>query len=84
MFTGVFLVSVSNLSFQIVQGCLEPRVIDPLVQAVSKGAPPGGPRDRFASALRWVLVALTRSIRGIIVSGLAIRGMQITGLQKQA
>ena len=82
---------VSSASFQLLQGVAEPRVIDPLVRALdrrvlmnkqggegSEGAPLSWP----AAVLKWALMALVRAARGIFVSGLAIRGMQATGLQK--
>lgn len=89
IFTGCFLVTISNLSFQIVQGLIEPRIIDPLASFIKRSDDGGNNngaswRARAAESLRWFLIAFVRASRGIFVSGLAIRGMQLSGLQKSS
>ena len=78
-YTGVFLVTVSNLSYQLLQGVLEPRIIEPIAGKVERSLPPA-----FGGTLRWTLIAAARAGRSVCVSGLAIRGMQVTGLQQRA
>ena len=67
VYTGCFVAVVSNLSYQILQGLVEHRLVAP--------ATGGRPRARAA------LLFAGRSLRSLAASGLAIRGMQALGLQ---
>ena len=68
-------------------------MIDPLIDALAKtlitrptdeaATATDVKRPRLATLLRWFLVAVARAARGIIVSGAAIRGMQLVGLQRR-
>lgn len=85
LYGGLFLMSISNLSFQVYQGFIEGRIIDPATASIQKRAGASRPLlDAFAGCLKWLLVAFGRAARGTIVSGLAIRGMQISGLQQRS
>mmetsp|Transcript_68834 Transcript_68834/g.138393 ORF Transcript_68834/g.138393 Transcript_68834/m.138393 type:complete len:313 (-) Transcript_68834:325-1263(-) len=84
LFTGTFLVTVSNLSYQIVQGLVELRMIDGFANFLRGDSDEGSFRTRVAAFVRWALFVACRASRGIIVSGLAIRGMQLSGLQKSS
>ena len=70
VYTGIFVATVSNLSYQLLQGVLEPRLIDANLA--------DWPR------LRTVAIAAARVTRSFLASGLAIRGMQLAGLQKKS
>ena len=67
-YTGAFLVLVSNPLYQVLQGVVELRVIEPLT--------------RRAPAVRAALIMAARIARGLLGSALAIRGMQMTGLMR--
>lgn len=67
VYTGCFVAVVSNLSYQVLQGLVEHRLVEP--------ATAGRPRARAA------LLFAGRSLRSLAASGLAIRGMQALGLQ---
>ena len=67
-YTGFFLVIVSNPLYQVLQGIVELRVIEPLT--------------RRAPAVRAALIMAGRIARGLLGSALAIRGMQLTGLMR--
>jgi hypothetical protein len=66
IFTGLFVVLCSGPSYQLVQGVLEP-----LIDAAP--LPPG---------IKSLLIATGRVARNLLASALAIRGMQVTGLQR--
>ena len=86
LYGGAFLVTVSNLSFQLYQGLLEGRLVDPAVSRLrAAAARRDAPRlAALAGATKWLLVACGRAARGTVVSGLAIRGMQLSGLQQRS
>lgn len=71
LYTGAFLVCFSLPSFQVLQGILEPRVLEPLLEAVN--AP---------SAAKRVGLFVLRTARSLLGSTLAIRGMRLFGLQQ--
>ncbi len=93
LYGGLFLMTVSNLSFQLYQGLVEGRIVDPATSALKRRIDDSAFSFLFISnsrasaavgLLKWLLVALGRSARGVLVSGLAIRGMQVTGLQRRS
>ena len=67
IYTGCFLVFVSGPSYQILSGLLEQRIVDRVFRSTT---------------LNVFIVSILRILRSILASALAIRGMQLLGLQK--
>jgi len=67
LFSGMFVATISNLRYQVMQGIVEPKIID---------------RVRRFAVLHAVLTALVRFGNGFVGSWLAISGMRKLGLQK--
>ena len=67
IYTGLFLVFVSGPSYQVTSGLFEQRIIDRIVQ-----------KGKFSV----LLISTLRIFRSLLASALAIRGMQLFGLQK--
>eukprot|EP00535_Pseudo-nitzschia_heimii_P003586 CAMPEP_0197187178 /NCGR_PEP_ID=MMETSP1423-20130617/15367_1 /TAXON_ID=476441 /ORGANISM="Pseudo-nitzschia heimii, Strain UNC1101" /LENGTH=401 /DNA_ID=CAMNT_0042638683 /DNA_START=207 /DNA_END=1412 /DNA_ORIENTATION=+ len=93
IYTGCFMAVVSNLRFQILQGLVEPILIDrwifPSLQnntngEVQKQGDKGRRemRVRLQEVLRSILIFLVRWLNGLLGSVLAINGMRMFGLQQ--
>jgi len=67
LYTGMFLVIVSNLTLQFLQGVIEARLIEPAT--------------RKHPAVGQALIAVFRAARSLFASAIAIRGMQLLKLQ---
>jgi len=68
LYTGAFMAVVSNLRYQILQGIIEPKLVDRYL----KGYP----------ALRAATMFMVRLANGLLGSTLAIVGMKTLGLQQ--
>ena len=68
LFTGVFVALVSNLRYQLLQGVIEPRVIDAIFKK--------------SAFLKRSSVFIVRYLNGLLGSTLAIMGMRWLGLQR--
>eukprot|EP00559_Dactyliosolen_fragilissimus_P006244 CAMPEP_0184871282 /NCGR_PEP_ID=MMETSP0580-20130426/40603_1 /TAXON_ID=1118495 /ORGANISM="Dactyliosolen fragilissimus" /LENGTH=253 /DNA_ID=CAMNT_0027373915 /DNA_START=269 /DNA_END=1026 /DNA_ORIENTATION=+ len=68
IYTGLFMAFVSNIRYQLLQGFLEPKVIEPLF-------------NRYPTIKKMVII-FTRFGNGFIGSYLAIMGMKTLGLQR--
>lgn len=66
-YTGLFVAVVSNVTYQILQGLVEYRLVEPATTDAPK--------------TRATLLFLGRAARSLLASSLAIRGMQLSGLQ---
>lgn len=67
IYTGCFLVFVSGPSYQILSGLIEQRTLDRVFKN---------------DTINLFIVAVMRILRSLLASALAIRGMQMVGLQK--
>jgi len=67
-FTGVFVALISNLRYQMLQGIIEPRIINRLF--------------REYVLIKRSMIFLVRYANGLLGSSLAIMGMRWLGLQK--
>ena len=68
IFTGIFVAFVSNLRYQLLQGLIEPRIIETIFQ-----------NNPF---IKRLLISIVRYANGVLGSSLAIMGMRYFGLQK--
>ena len=70
VYTGIFMALVSNIRYQLLQGVIEPKLVDPLRN------------NKTAPWLHSVLTTMIRLGNGFLGSTLAIMGMKAMGLQK--
>jgi hypothetical protein len=96
VYTGCFMAVVSNLRYQVLQGIIEPILIDRwLFSGLGGGANDNAnnnhnrmesskrePSRRLLLVLRSVLVFVVRWLNGLLGSVLAINGMRMFGLQR--
>jgi len=91
VYTGCFMAVVSNIRYQILQGLVEPILIDRWIfsdvtaGAATKGGDEtgGAPvRRRLPMVLRSFVIFAVRWLNGLLGSVLAINGMRMCGLQR--
>lgn len=90
VYTGCFMAVVSNLRYQVLQGLVEPIVIDRWIfsgHGVNDSDHPktkigSSQSHRLAVLLRSVVIFIVRWLNGLLGSILAISGMRIFGLQR--
>mmetsp|Transcript_6767 Transcript_6767/g.10280 ORF Transcript_6767/g.10280 Transcript_6767/m.10280 type:complete len:332 (-) Transcript_6767:11-1006(-) len=73
LYTGVYLATSSNIRYQLLQGIIEPVVIDSWILL--------GKSKRY-KVFRTLLIFTARLLNGLLGSNLAILGMKLCGLQK--
>jgi hypothetical protein len=81
MYTGAFLATVSNLRYQILQGLIEPWIVD-FCRKTSASSAWRPPRHFPEPWTRNSLIFAARVANGILGSYLAISGMKHLGLQR--
>jgi hypothetical protein len=85
VYTGCFMAIVSNLRYQVLQGLLEPILIDRWIfrfDDAKDNHPSEAKSDRCLVVLRSVLIFVVRWLNGLLGSVLAISGMRAFGLQR--
>lgn len=91
IYTGCFMAVVSNLRYQVLQGVVEPIVIDRwifsgigITQDEEKNdiEPSGNERRQSIVVLRSFVILAVRWMNGLLGSVLAISGMRFLGLQR--
>lgn len=85
VYTGCFMAVVSNLRYQVLQGLIEPIVIDRWIFLSLADGEEGNEATnsrRFLVASRSVLIFVVRWLNGLLGSVLAISGMRMFGLQR--
>ncbi len=68
LYTGSFMAVISNIRYQLLQGLIEPKIIDKLFGGVP--------------AVQTTMISLIRLANGLLGSYLAITGMKLLALQK--
>jgi hypothetical protein len=92
LFTGIFVAIVSNVRYQVLQGIVEPYVIDgafaKIERALCEDRGGGRTSGRISGRLKLlrnskrIVVILVRYANGVFGSWIAIRGMRVLGLQR--
>ncbi|KAL3786665.1 hypothetical protein ACHAW5_000667 [Stephanodiscus triporus] len=92
LFTGIFVATVSNVRYQVLQGIVEPYMIDgafsKIERALCKDRGGGRASGRISGRLKLlrnskrIVVILVRYANGVFGSWIAIRGMRVLGLQR--
>ena len=90
VYTGCFMAVVSNLRYQILQGLVEPILIDRWIffgiakeaDGSTLGSKTQSHRLKIRMVSRSVLIFVVRWLNGLLGSVLAINGMRMFGLQR--
>mmetsp|Transcript_25975 Transcript_25975/g.71272 ORF Transcript_25975/g.71272 Transcript_25975/m.71272 type:complete len:410 (+) Transcript_25975:294-1523(+) len=91
IYTGCFMAVVSNIRYQILQGVIEPIVIDEWIFSgvgssrdveVNEIEPSNNQRDELLAVIRSFVIFAVRWMNGLLGSVLAISGMRFFGLQR--
>jgi len=86
IYTGLFMAFVSNVRYQLLQGVVEPCMVDGAFIRIEALVDDGGKlRERIAGRIRFskkLVIILIRWGNGLLGSWIAIGGMRAFGLQK--
>lgn len=83
IYTGCFMAVVSNLRYQILQGLVEPILIDKWIFfGINDEKLQNSKLRRFLVLSRSLLIFMVRWLNGLLGSVLAITGMRMCGLQR--
>lgn len=87
IYTGVFMAFVSNIRYQLLQGIVEPCMIDGVfskIEMLGSNKEWGGilGKLKFLKNFKRLVIVLVRWANGLLGSWIAIGGMRALGLQK--
>ena len=83
VYTGCFMAVVSNLRYQILQGLVEPILIDKWIFfGINDEKLQNSKLRRFLVLTRSLVIFMVRWLNGLLGSVLAITGMRMCGLQR--
>ncbi|KAL7536339.1 hypothetical protein ACHAXR_007088 [Thalassiosira sp. AJA248-18] len=85
IYTGLFMAFVSNVRYQLLQGVVEPYVIDGFffrIEAMGNSKGRILKRMKHLGHLKRLVIVLIRWLNGLLGSWIAIGGMSAFGLQK--
>ena len=83
VYTGCFMAVVSNLRYQILQGLVEPILIDKWIFfGINNEKLQNSKLRRFLVLSRSLVIFMVRWLNGLLGSVLAISGMRMCGLQR--